>query len=200
MGSWSSEGPSAEEVAVAAGGRVPGGVGEPRQGRCYFWERAGTAAVPAQGWPGRAGSPEPEANRLPPGTGEQAGAAPLGDSAPPAAAARCRASRPEASLGAETQLHPRPLPPTGGARRPRTGKPGAEGAGVRDWPQDWPACRALPAPSWPWPPRQPRGYPPCPPRAVPPLWAAAQVTFSACRSSVLAPGRWMGAGAERAAR
>lgn len=128
VGSWSGEGPSADEVAVAAWGQVPGGMGEPRQGRCYFWETAGTAAVPARGWPGRAGPPEPEANRLPLGTGGQAAAASLGDSAPPAAAARRRASRPEAP-GAETQLSPRPHPPTGGARRPRTGKPGAEGAG-----------------------------------------------------------------------
>lgn len=128
VGSWSGEGPSADEVAVAAWGQVPGGMGEPRQGRCYFWETAGTAAVPARGWPGRAGPPEPEANRLPLGTGGQAAAASLGDSAPPAAAARRRASRPEAP-GTETQLSPRPHPPTGGARRPRTGKPGAEGAG-----------------------------------------------------------------------
>lgn len=128
VGSWSSEGPSADEVAVATWGQVPGGVGEPRQGRCYFWETAGTAAVPAQGWPGRAGLPEPEANRLPLGTGGQAAAAPLAGSAPPAAAAPRPASGPEAP-GAETQLRPRPHPPTGGARRPRTGKPGAEGAG-----------------------------------------------------------------------
>lgn len=128
VGSWSSEGPSADEVAVAAGGRVPGGVGEPRQGRCYFWERAGTAAVPARGWPGRTGPREPEENRLPRGTGGQATAAPLRDWAPAATAALRRASPPE-EPGAETQLCPCPHPPTGGARRPRTGKPGAEGAG-----------------------------------------------------------------------
>lgn len=131
MGSWSSEGPSADEVAVAAGGRVPGGVGEPRQGRYYFWERAGTAAVPARGWPGRTEPLEPEANRLPRGTGEQAAAAPLRGWAPPATAAPRWASRPEAP-GAETQKCPRPHPPTGGARRLRTGKPGAGGAGG-DW-------------------------------------------------------------------
>lgn len=128
VGSWSSEGPSADEVAVAAGGRVPGGLGKPRRGRCYFWEKAGTAAVPAQGWRGRAGPPEPEANRRPPGTGGQAVAAPLGDSAPPITAAQSQASQPEGP-GAETQLRLRPHPPTGGARQPRTGKPGAEGAG-----------------------------------------------------------------------
>lgn len=89
MAFWSSEGRSADTVVLAAGGREPGGVGAPRRGRCYFWGRAGIAAVPVRGWPGKARPPAWEENRLPLGTGAQAGAA------PPAAGAGNWATRSE---------------------------------------------------------------------------------------------------------
>lgn len=123
---WSSEGQSEDAVVLAAGGREPGGVGAPRRGRCYFWERAGIAARPARGWPGKARPPAWEENRLPLGIAAQAADAPQGDSLPPAAATGNWTTRLEASR-AGTWVRPRPHPPIGGARRPRTGKPGAEG-------------------------------------------------------------------------
>lgn len=125
-GSWSGGGPSAGAAAVAAGGRAPGRAGGPRRGRCCFWERAGTAAVPARGWPGRAGPPEPEASGRPRGTGGRAAAASAGASARPADAAPRGAGRRQAP-GAGSP--PRPRPPAGGARRPRTARRGAAGGG-----------------------------------------------------------------------